>query len=149
MDAVRALWSRCMSFLLCWLLLWQGMGSRPWAQQLRRMGSAVRPGLWSTGSAAAARGLSSAARPLEHGLSSCGARARLLHGLWGLPRSGIRPPFLHWQVDSSPLSLRGGPWFFHLKARFCFCFFSHRSLTPLYSFSFLGELKSDFFTFFS
>ena len=27
---------------------------------------------------------------LEHGLSSCGAPAKLLYGLWNLPRPGIK-----------------------------------------------------------
>ena len=28
---------------------------------------------------------------LEHRLSSCGARAQLLHGMWGLPGPGLEP----------------------------------------------------------
>ena len=30
-------------------------------------------------------------RVLEHGLSSCGAQAELLQGMWDLPRQGIKP----------------------------------------------------------
>ena len=30
-------------------------------------------------------------RALEHRLSSCGARASLLHGMWHLPRPGLEP----------------------------------------------------------
>ena len=30
-------------------------------------------------------------RALEHKLSSCGARAQLLHGMWDLPRTGLEP----------------------------------------------------------
>ena len=37
-------------------------------------------------------GLSSCgSRALQHRLSSCGARAQLLHGMWDLPRPGIKP----------------------------------------------------------
>ena len=39
-----------------------------------------------------ARGLSRfGSRALEHRLSDCGSRVRLLRGLWDLPRSGIHP----------------------------------------------------------
>ena len=39
-----------------------------------------------------AHGLSSCdARALEHKLSSCGAQAQLLHGMWDLPRPGLEP----------------------------------------------------------
>ena len=43
---------------------------------------------------------------LEHRLSSCGAWAQLLCGMWDLPRSGIE---IHWQADSLPLSCQGSP----------------------------------------
>ena len=39
----------------------------------------------------------------EHRLSSCGAWAYLLLGMWNLPGSGIEPSLLHWQADSLPL----------------------------------------------
>ena len=40
----------------------------------------------------AGRALSSGgAWALEHGLSSCGAQAQLLLGMWTLPRPGIKP----------------------------------------------------------
>ena len=32
-----------------------------------------------------------ASRAVEHRLGSCGARAQLLHRMWDLPRSGIKP----------------------------------------------------------
>ena len=39
-----------------------------------------------------ARGLSSCgSRALEHRLSSCGAQASLLCGMWDLPGTGIKP----------------------------------------------------------
>ena len=39
-----------------------------------------------------ARGLSSCGlQALEHRLSSCGAWAYLLHGMWDLPRPGLEP----------------------------------------------------------
>lgn len=45
-----------------------------------------------------------------HRLSSCGVQASLLHGTWGLPRRGIRPPcLLHWQGDSLQLSHQESP----------------------------------------
>ena len=54
-------------FSLWWLFLSQSMGSR-------------------------ARGLSSCGSwALEHRLSSCGAQADLLCGMWDLPRPGIKP----------------------------------------------------------
>ena len=53
----------------------------------------VQHGLWGTQSAvAAALGLSSCSSwALEHSLNSLGARAQLLHGMWGLPKSEIEP----------------------------------------------------------
>ena len=43
-------------------------------------------------SVVAARGLSSfGPRALEHRLSSCGAQAELLRGMWDLPGPGIEP----------------------------------------------------------
>ena len=33
-------------------------------------------------------------------LSSCGAWAQLLHGMWDLPGPGTEPMPLHWQADS-------------------------------------------------
>ena len=58
---------RCVGFSLRWLLLLQSTGSRCM-------------GFSSCGSQA-----------LEHRLSSCGARAWLLHGMWDLPRPGLEP----------------------------------------------------------
>ena len=58
---------QCVGFSLRWLLLLQSMGSR-------------HAGFHSCGS-----------RALECRLSSCGARASLLHGLWELPRLGLEP----------------------------------------------------------
>ena len=62
------------------------------------------------------------AQALEHsGLSSCstwaqwlwlmgsGAQVQLSQGLWNHPEPGIDSCFLHWQVDSSPLSDQGSP----------------------------------------
>ena len=47
-------------------------------------------GAWA--SVVVACGLSSCgSRALEHKLSSCGARAKLLHGMWDLPRPEIEP----------------------------------------------------------
>ena len=56
---------RCTSFSLWWLLLLRSTGSR-------RVGFSSC-GLWA----------------LECRLSSCGAWAKLLHGMWDLPRPGI------------------------------------------------------------
>ena len=36
----------------------------------------------------------------EHRLSSGGAWAELLRGMWDLPGPGIKPCLLHWQEDS-------------------------------------------------
>ncbi|XDC77693.1 hypothetical protein R6Z07F_008866 [Ovis aries] len=48
------------------------------------------PGQWA--SEAVAHWLSSCTSPApEHRLDSCGARASLLCGMWGLPGSGIEP----------------------------------------------------------
>ena len=49
-------------------------------------------------------------------LSSCGSRARLLRGMWDLPRPGLEP-VLHWQADSQPLNHQGSPvaWFLSRK----------------------------------
>ena len=58
---------QCAGFSLQWLLLLQSTGSR-------------HMGFSSCGS-----------RALEHRLSSCGARASLLHGMWALPRPGLEP----------------------------------------------------------
>ena len=63
--AGATLW--CTGFSLRWLLLLQSMGSRC-------------AGFSSCGSWAP-----------EHRLSSCGARAQLLHGTWDLPRPGPEP----------------------------------------------------------
>ena len=63
---------RCMGFSLQWLLLLQSTGfSRcgTWAQLLRRVGSVVT----------------------VRRLSSCGAQASLLHGMWDLPGPGLEP----------------------------------------------------------
>ena len=46
--------------------------------------------LWSTGSRRVSF-RSCGWRALEHRLSSCGARAQLLRGMWDLPRSGLKP----------------------------------------------------------
>lgn len=43
-----------------------------------------------------ARGLSSCGSPaLTHRVNSCDARTWLLHNIWDLPRSGIKPSLLH------------------------------------------------------
>ena len=48
--------------------------------------------LGTLASVVAARGLSSCGLwALEHRLSSCGARAYLLHGMWDLPGPGLEP----------------------------------------------------------
>ena len=57
----------CVSFSSRWLLLLWSMGSR-------------HTGFSTCGSQA-----------LEHRLSSCGAQAYLLHGIWDLPGPGIEP----------------------------------------------------------
>ena len=53
---------------------------------------------------------------LEGGLSSCGALAELLRGMWDLPRQGINPCPLHWQEDSYPLYHQGSPYSWFLRA---------------------------------
>ena len=58
---------RCVGFSLRWLLLLRSTGSR-------------RMGFRSCGS-----------RALERRLSSCGARAQLLRGMWDLPGPGLEP----------------------------------------------------------
>ena len=58
---------QCTGCSLWWLLLLQSPGSR-------------RAGFSSCGS-----------RALERRLSSCGAQAQLLHGMWDLPRPGMEP----------------------------------------------------------
>ena len=48
--------------------------------------------LGALASVVVARGLSSCGlRALKHRLSSCGARAQLLHGMWDLPGPGVEP----------------------------------------------------------
>ena len=54
-------------------------------------------------------------RALEHGLSSCGAQAELLCGIWGLLGSGIEPVSPALAVDSLPRSHQATPSFL-LKA---------------------------------
>ena len=81
---------RCMGFSLRWLLLLQSMGSRragfsscsTRAQQLQHAGHRAHgfQQLQHVGPLVA-----------EHGLSSCSARAQLLHGMWDLPGAGIEP----------------------------------------------------------
>ena len=58
---------RCLCFSLWWLLLLRSTGSRC-------------TGFSSCGS-----------RALKSRLSSCGARAKLLHGMWDLPAPGLEP----------------------------------------------------------
>ena len=58
---------RCEGFSLRWLLLLWSMGSR--------CTGFSSCGLWA----------------LEHRLSSCGAWAQLLHGVWDPPRLGLKP----------------------------------------------------------
>ena len=67
-----SLW--CAGFSLQWLLLLRSMGSRCAASVV------VAGGLSSCGS-----------RALEHRLSSCGAQAQLLCGMWDLPWPGLEP----------------------------------------------------------
>ena len=56
-------------------------------------------GTWA--SVVVAHGLSSCGLwALERRLSSCGTQASLLRGMWNLPRPGLGPCPLHWQVDS-------------------------------------------------
>ena len=45
--------------------------------------------------------------PLEDGLGSCGTWVYLLRGMWNLPRLGIEPCPLNWQVNSLPLDHQG------------------------------------------
>ena len=59
--------------------------------------------LGTQASVVVACGLSCSSRALERRLRSCGTRALVAHGMWNLPRPGIEPCPLHWQVDSSPL----------------------------------------------
>ena len=76
--------------------------------QLRRAGATLRCvarashcsgfsccGVWALGTRASvvvAHGLSSwGSRALERRLSSCAARAQLPHGMWDLPRPGLKP----------------------------------------------------------
>ena len=89
------LWLQCAGFSIWWFFL------------LRRTGSRVL-GLCPCCSYAS----------LEHRLSSCGARAQLLHGMWDLPRSGIEPvsPAL---ADSLPLSHQGSHWSSHFYNKCC------------------------------
>ena len=65
---------RCTGFSQRWLFLLQSTGSRCEGSVV------VAHRLQSTGSVAVARGL-----------SSCGARAQLLRGMWDLPRPGLEP----------------------------------------------------------
>ena len=61
--------SQCVSFSLRGLLLFQGVGSRASAQQLRVLDSK------------------------QHRLNSCGARAQSLCGMWNLPGPGVETTF--------------------------------------------------------
>ena len=76
-----------------------------------------------------------------HGLNSCGAQAQLLHGLWSLPKSGIKPKgsnpcLLHWQASSLPLSHDGSPLLLisrHLEGGLRYCREKSRYLNHDYS----------------
>ena len=46
---------------------------------------------------------------VEHRRSSWGPHASLLHSMWGLPRPGLGPQTLLWQVDSYSLNHQGSP----------------------------------------
>ena len=63
--------------------------------QASHCGGLSHCGAWAVGTRASvvvAHGLSSCgSRAPEHRLSSCGAWAQLLHGMWDLPRPGIEP----------------------------------------------------------
>ena len=70
--------------------------------------------LWLSGSVVVAHGLSSCGSwALERRLSSCGARALLLCGMWDLPRPGLEPSpaprILHSHRDSCSRE-RGGEY---------------------------------------
>ena len=67
---------QCAAFSLQWLLLLRSTGSR-------------QAGFSSCGT-----------RVPERRLSSCGARAQLLHGMWIQPDQGSNPSPPHWQADS-------------------------------------------------
>ena len=71
--------------------------------------------LWSTGSRCS--GFSSCGSPaLEHWLSSCDSQAWLLHGMWDLPRPGIKPVSLALQgelVTTGPPGKPPGYKFYH------------------------------------
>ena len=73
---------QCAGFSLRWLLLLRSTGSR-------------HTGFSSCGTRASvvvAHGISSCgSRALGRRLSSCGARAKLLRGMWDLPGSGLEP----------------------------------------------------------
>ena len=65
---------QCPGFWLRWLPLWSTGPGTCRLQYLRRIASAVAAGrLW------------------KRWLSSCSAQTSLLHGMWGLPGSGIKP----------------------------------------------------------
>ena len=73
--------------------------------------------LQSTGFRCVARGLSSCtAGAPEARLHSCGAWAESLRGMWIFLDQGLNLCFLHWQVDSLPLSHLGSPSEYLLKA---------------------------------
>ena len=55
---------------------------------------------------------------VEHGLSSCGLRAQLLHSMWDLPGPGVEPMSPALAADSLPPSHQGSPPLF-LKTEFC------------------------------
>ena len=61
-----------------------------------------------------AHGLSGCGSPaLEHKLNSCGLWDLLLHSMWDLPESEIKPMSLHWQADALPLCFtRKTLWFY-------------------------------------
>ena len=57
---------------------------------------------------------------LARSLDSYGARAELLHSMWDLLQPETEPLFLHWQLDSLPLSHQGSPKLFLKKMIFLF-----------------------------
>ena len=75
--------------------------------------SPLHSGNSGSGSVVVARGphwLSSyGLRALECRLSSCGAWAQLLRGMWDPPDQGSNPCPLHWRADSQPLHHQGSP----------------------------------------
>ena len=135
------LW-QCWSFFKIYLFIFGGIGSSLWRASflsLQRAGATLRCGVqafycsgfsccgaWALGTRAsvvvAHRLRGCGLRALERRLSSCGARAQLLHSMWDLPGPGLEPVSAALAGRFLTTVPPGKPWsffsFFFFKLKF-------------------------------